>query len=306
MSARAIQPTAGGRLNKLIELIENGGVAFGTWVRAGAVLDAIWVGDSSYDFALYDLEHDRFDVEALRTSLQFMLNPRRIAESALAGTPRPAVVPVARIPANGREHSEWLTKLLLDVGLYGVVFPTINTVDEARHALQSMRYPQAEGSPDVEPLGRRGYAPAHAMRYWGLDRYEYYRRADAWPLDPQGELLPIMQCETAEGLANLPAICRELQTPGLILISAGDLSLSLGLEGRYTSRLWAAVWEAARICADHGVPFGSAQGTRENVEELIGRGCQMITFDDRHDVAALHHALTVSGRAGEIPRPVAR
>jgi 4-hydroxy-2-oxoheptanedioate aldolase len=301
-----MRPPSGRRLNKLIELIERGGVCFGTWVRAGAVLDAIWAGDSGYDFALYDLEHDAFDVEALRTSLQFMLNPQRVARAALAGTLRPPVVPVARVPANGRERSEWLTKLLLDVGLFGVVFPTINTVEEARHALQSMRYPQAEGAPDAAPAGKRGYAPAHAMRYWGLDRYEYVRRADAWPLDPQGELLPIMQCETAEGVANLPAICREIKTPGLILISAGDLSLSLGLEGRYSAKLWDTVWEAARICADHGVPFGSAQGTRENVEELIGRGCQMITFDDGHDVSALHRALTVSGRAGEIPQPEPR
>jgi len=296
----------GGRLNKLISLIESGGVAFGTWLRAGSVLDAIWIGDSSYDFALYDLEHDAFDVEALRTTLQFMLNRRRIAEEALAGRMGPPVVPVARIPANGRERSEWMVKLLLDVGVYGVVFPTINTVDDARHALQAMRYPAAAGESDREPVGRRGYAPAHAMRYWGLSRYEYFDRADVWPLDPRGELLPILQCETVEGLTNLPAICRELKTPGVILISAGDLSVSMGLKGRYPPELWEAIWQAARVCQEHGVPFGSAQGTLQNVEELIGRGCQLITLDDTHDVAALHHALRAAGRGAELPPAPAR
>jgi 4-hydroxy-2-oxoheptanedioate aldolase len=169
-----------------------------------------------------------------------------------------------------------------------------------------MRYPAALGAADPEPAGRRGYAPANGMRYWGLPRYEYYDRADVWPLDANGELLPILQCETREGLANLPAICRELKTPGLILISAGDLSVSLGLKGRYTGELWEAVWEAARICREHSVPFGSAQGTLENVEELIGRGCQLITLDDGHDVRALAHALAVTGRTAEHSDPPAR
>src|SRR5919198_702140 len=112
-----------GRLNKVIALIEGGGVAFGTWLRAGSIPDAIWIGDSAYDFGLFDLEHDAFDLEGLRISLQFMLN--------------------------GRERDEWLVKQLLDLGVYGVVFPTINTVEDARHALQAMRYPAAQSAPDV-------------------------------------------------------------------------------------------------------------------------------------------------------------
>ena len=306
MAETDVAPARRGRLNRVIELIERHETAFGTWVRAGNIAEAVWVGDSAYDFALFDLEHDAFDLEGLRISMQFMLSRQRIADEALAGRFGPPVVPVARIPSNGRERSEWLVKHLLDLGAYGVVFPTINTVDDARHAVQVMRYPAARNATDAEPVGRRGYAPSNAMRYWGVPRFDYYDRADVWPLDPNGELLPILQCETVEGLANLPAICRELKTPGLILISAGDLSVSLGLKGRYTAELWDAVWQAARVCEEHGVPFGSAQGTLENVGELLERGCRMITFDDAHDVRALHHALTTTGRAGQIPPPAAR
>ena len=89
-----------GRLNKVIALIEAGGVAFGTWLRAGSIPDAIWVGDSAYDFALFDLEHDAFDLEGLRISLQFMLNRRRIAEEALAGRLGPPVVPERLVAPN--------------------------------------------------------------------------------------------------------------------------------------------------------------------------------------------------------------
>ena len=62
-----------GRLNKVIALVEGGNAAFGTWLRAGSIPDAVWIGDSAYDFALFDLEHDAFDLEGLRISLQFML-----------------------------------------------------------------------------------------------------------------------------------------------------------------------------------------------------------------------------------------
>jgi 4-hydroxy-2-oxoheptanedioate aldolase len=285
-----------GRLNRVVELLEAGGTAFGPWLRAGSVPDAIWAAGSGYDFALYDLEHDAFDLEGLRLSLQFMLDRAQIGADALAGRRGPAVVPFARVPANGRERTEWLVKQVLDLGVFGVVFPTIETVEDARHALQAARYPQAGGAPDAAPPGRRGYAPANAARYWGLSREAYFRRADVWPLDPEGELLPVLQCETVAGLANLPAICQALPRPGLILISAGDLSVSMGYGGRYTPEVWDAIWRAADVCRRFGVPFGSAQGTAENVADLVRRGFQLITLDDGHDLSALRAAHAAARR----------
>jgi 4-hydroxy-2-oxoheptanedioate aldolase len=285
-----------GRLNRVIELIEGGGVAFGTWLRAGSVPDALWAAGAGYDFALFDLEHDAFDLEGLRLSLQFLLDRRQVAEAALGGRLGPAVVPIARVPANGRERNEWLVKQVLDLGVYGVVFPTINTVQDARHALQAMRYPATAGEAAAEPAGRRGFAPANAARYWGVSRDDYIERADVWPLAARGELLPVLQCETTEGLEHLPALCRALPRPGVVLISAGDLSVSMGHRGRYTAEVWDAIWQAADVCRQHGVPFGSAQGTADNVADLVRRGFRLITLDDAHDTAALRAARAAAGR----------
>jgi 4-hydroxy-2-oxoheptanedioate aldolase len=88
---------------------------------------------------------------------------------------------------------------VLDCGVYGIVFPMINTVEDAEHALQASRYIQARGAEDAAPVGRRGHAPANAIRCWGITQSEYYDKADVRPLDPRGEILPILQCETQQG-----------------------------------------------------------------------------------------------------------
>src|SRR5699024_3647220 len=101
---------------------------------------------------------------------------------------------------------------------------------------------------------------------------EYFDKADVWPLDPQGEILPILQCETIESVNNLPQIFEAVPKPGLILISESDLSVSLGHKAVPTPELHEAVQQAARICREHGVPYGSPQVTADNIEQRIADG----------------------------------
>jgi 4-hydroxy-2-oxoheptanedioate aldolase len=260
-------------LNKVIALLEQGKAAFGPFVVPGSIPDAYWITTTPFDFVVWEMEHNPYNVSDLRLSLQFMLNRKQIAES---GSVAPAVVPFVRVPIHGRENNEWIVKQVLDCGVYGIVFPMINTPDDAEHALQSMRYIQARDAADAEPVGRRGHAPGNAIRYWGVTPADYYARADAWPLDPNGELLPILQCETQQGVSNLRDILRRVPKPGVILISESDLSVSLGYGGQYTPEVEAAVQQAAGICKEFGVPFGSPQVNAQNVEQRIADGFQFL------------------------------
>lgn len=282
-----------GRLNKVIELIEQGKPAFGPFMQAGSIPDATYIAGSAYDAVVYEMEHSAFDLTALRLSLQFMLDRRQILES---GTLAPAVVPFVRIPPNGREHVEWIVKQVLDIGVFGIVFPMINTPEDALHAVSACRYPQANGAADQEPRGRRGHAPGNAMRYWGLSQPEYYDRADVWPLDPQGEILPLLQCETIEAVRNLPAILRAVPKPGLILISESDLSVSLGFRSQRTPEVEAAVQEAARICRDFGVVYGSPQVNAANVEQRIADGFRFLMPAPGRDLSVLQQGRRLAGR----------
>lgn len=273
------------RLNKVIGLIESGGVAFAPFAIAGSIPDATFYAGSGYDGCVFELEHQAFDLDALRLSLQFMLDRRQIVESKSLA---PAVVPLVRIPINGRERVEWVVKQVLDIGVFGMVFPMINTPEDALHALSASRYPQSAGAADHWPTGHRGHAPGNACRYWGLPQPEYFEKADIWPMDPAGEILPLLQCETIEGVKNLPAILKATRNkPGLILISEGDLSVSLGHHGQYTTEVEQAVQEAAKICKDAGVPYGSPQVTAANVEQRIADGFQFLMAAPSRDTSLL-------------------
>ena len=55
-----------------------------------------------------------------------------------------------------------------------------------------------------EPRGVRGWSPAVAAKRMEPNPCRTYaRRADLWPLDPEGELLLVVQIETRQGIENL-------------------------------------------------------------------------------------------------------
>src|SRR5205814_604307 len=124
-------------------------------------------------------------------------------------------------------------KQVLDSGVYGVVWPHVSTVEDARNAVAASRYPRPKSAPLYEPAGQRGDAPAAAARYWGLTQQEYYAKADVWPLNPLGEILVIIMCEDVQGIDNLPEILREVPGIGVVLIGEGDLSQNLGHPRQY-------------------------------------------------------------------------
>lgn len=90
------------RLNKVVGLLEAGKVAFGPFISAGSIPDAVWAASSAYDVGVYKIEHSPFDASALRLSLQFILDRKQIAQSESIPPP---VVPYVRNPINGCENN---------------------------------------------------------------------------------------------------------------------------------------------------------------------------------------------------------
>ena len=180
------------------------------------------------DYVYVDMEHGPMDFRALHAFLLGMIDKQAIAE---AGSLRQRVSPLARIAPYGRESSEWAVKQALDIGLMGLIFPSIETPEQALGAVRSMRYPPRRGSRYPEPPGLRGSGPAIATWFWGLSPAEYTRRADLWPLNPVGDLVALMMIETAAGVRNVDAIAAVPGVTGL-LIGPSDLSNSLGVARR--------------------------------------------------------------------------
>lgn len=208
------------RLNTAIAALQSGKPAFATFC-ASDTGTAQGLAGTAYDAVVFEMEHGGYDIGALRNALQYLLDRRQIAT---AGSIVPAPTPLVRIPPNGGEMNQWIAKQVLDAGVYGIIWPHISTVAEARNAVASCRYPRPQDAPRFEPAGQRGDAPATAARYWGLTQQEYYAKADVWPLDPDGEILVGMMCEDVAGVRNLRSILREVPGIGVVIIGEGDLS----------------------------------------------------------------------------------
>src|SRR5215467_9919502 len=188
------------RLNGVIRALEQGKTAFVSFAPPD-IETASALASSNLDGVAFEMEHAPMSPPVLRDALQYMLDRRQILDS---GTLAPKVTPMVRIPPNGNEMNQWIAKQVLDIGAFGIIFPHVSTVEEAKNAVSACRYPRLPGTPLYDPPGIRGDAPARAARYWGLSQQDYYARADVWPLAPQGEILAVLQIEDTRAIENLP------------------------------------------------------------------------------------------------------
>ena len=265
------------RVSGLVSLLDQDIAAFGAIVNFGGVgnapLDAIrHAGDRNIDLVMYDLEHNPFDVAGLQTYMQFLLDPGVIAR---AGDVRASKTVIARIPAYGREldKNTWMIKNVLDVGVHGIVFPHIETPEQAFTAIRAMRYPQASGAPDFEPDGIRGFGGMVAARYWGLSVPDYMAQSDIWRMDPQGSLLPWFLIENKRGVANVREIARQLTAKNIgavLWAGTGDLGLSYNNDQQAVANAVDTILAAGK---EFGLPV--AMNGSANVKQRMERGARI-------------------------------
>ncbi|HEX5326238.1 MAG TPA: aldolase/citrate lyase family protein [Acetobacteraceae bacterium] len=282
------------RLNGAIRALETGSPAFVPFAGP-EIANALTFAASASDGVVFEMEHNPYDIRALRDCLQYMLNRRQIATS---GSIAPAVTPFVRIPPNGGENSQWIAKQVLDIGVYGVVWPHVSTIEDARNAVAACRYPRPPEARYHEPAGQRGDAPTAAARYWGLTAQEYYRRADVWPLNPAGEILVIIMCEEKRAIANLPKMLEQVPGIGVVLIGEGDLSQDLGHPRQYDHPTVAsAINDVLAICKQYKVPCGHPHVDTNNVESLLAQGFRWLMPAPVTSFAALELGRRAAGRA---------
>ena len=260
------------RLNKVIELLSAGKPALGIFSQGRSLLNAAALADSDFDFVMIDMEHAPLDFERLHAFLLGMVSRREVFEKRNL---QPNVIPFVRVPHNGREQLQFVIKQVLDLGVYGVMVPHVNTAEEALAAVVAARFAQRRGAPDFKPEGQRGFSPGIAARYWGLTVDEYTRRADLWPLDPQGELLLIVQIEEAQAVRHVEEI---INVPGVgaVFIGPADLSVSMGVK-MDAPEVEDAIQKILHACLRRGIPCG-IPATAGNVAMRIRQGFRFITL----------------------------
>ena len=281
------------RLNGIIRALEQGKPVFVTFAPIETT-PVMALRSSPYDGLVFELEHSPYDIRGLTDSLQYLLDRRQIHTS---GSLAPAVTPLARIAVNGCEMNQWQAKQVLDMGVYGVVWPHVSTVAEARNAVSACRYPRPPGSARYEPAGMRGDSPMRAAWYWGLTADEYYARADVWPLDPKGEILVAIMCEEVAGVKNLPQILEQVPGIGAVIIGRGDLSQDMGLPRQSEHpAVMEKVAEALAACQKYNVPCGLAGVEVDNIERFLKQGFRWFMAAPKPSYAVAEKGRLLAGR----------
>jgi 2-dehydro-3-deoxyglucarate aldolase/4-hydroxy-2-oxoheptanedioate aldolase len=202
---------------------------FGTHVCLSEPVIAEIFGNAGYDFLWIDTEHSAIDLHTLSMSI-----------GCLKYTGTPAIV---RVPMHDRNQ----VKKVLEMGADGVIFPMINTAEEADAAMKSCLYP---------PDGNRGFGPIRAQRYGFRDLQDYLANA-------KNEICRFIQIETETAVRNLPEIVKNPWIDGYI-IGPFDLSGSIGeLSNVFGQRTLALIEETVSILKAHNKCIGISTGSSD-------------------------------------------
>jgi 4-hydroxy-2-oxoheptanedioate aldolase len=281
------------RLNGVIRALESGKHALTAFSPADTE-SALAMSTSNFDGCVFEMEHQPWDTRALRDSLQYMLNRAQIVKQ---GSVAPLVTPMVRIPVNGVEKAQWQAKQALDSGCYGIIWPHISTVEEAYNAVAACRYPRLKSAPLYEPQGIRGDGPHGAVRYWGIGQQDYYKKADVWPLNPQGEILVIIQIEDTRGVENLDDMLKNVPGIGVVLIGEGDLGQELGYPRQYEHpELLKWMKRVVDTCKKHNVVVGHPHVEVGNAQRIIDEGYRFLMCAPTRSYAHLEKARELTGR----------
>jgi 4-hydroxy-2-oxoheptanedioate aldolase len=179
--------------NTFKQAIRAGRQQVGLWVSLASAYSAEIVAGSGFDWLLLDGEHSPND-------------PPRILEQLHAASAYSDVHCVVRPAWNDKV----LVKRYLDVGTQSFLIPYVQSADEARSAVEAVRYP---------PRGVRGVA--------GTTRASRFGRVADYARLAENEICMLVQIETRAGLDHLEAIARTDGIDG-VFIGPADLAAGLG------------------------------------------------------------------------------
>jgi 4-hydroxy-2-oxoheptanedioate aldolase len=141
----------------------------------------------------------------------------------------------------------------LNAGVTTISFVEVDTAEELRQGIAAMRF-ASKGGTRPDDIGS-------APKYWGLSEAEYRKKADVWPLNPDGELVVWAIVETKEGLANVREIA-QVKGLGVLVPGAGTLGgvfSTTGPDGRRVRDdvAWeAAIQQVLAACKEFHLPCG--------------------------------------------------
>ncbi len=143
-----------------------------------------------YDYTWFEMQH---------STLEF-----KDVEAMIAACPHVAAIPMIRLP----DAQEWHIQHATDIGVLGIIVPTVDDVDRAREAAKWARYP---------PVARRSSGYGQARTLWGINAIDYAKTIN-------DNMLVVVMIETPTGVANAYDIA---SVPGIDVVITGNNDLSV-------------------------------------------------------------------------------
>jgi 4-hydroxy-2-oxoheptanedioate aldolase len=265
------------RVNHVRRRLDAGEPSIGTWMSLPSPEAAEFVAELGLDWLVVDTEHNPIDITTLARMFAAM---------------RPSgIAPMVRIPWNSAEN----VKRVLDAGAWGIVFPMVNTREEAERAVEAARY---------HPAGNRSVGGGRHGMSFGTSAKEYYENAN-------DQVLVVVQIEHIDGVRNADEI---LSVPGVnaCFIGPNDLAASMGL-GLGVSletdipEVVDAIRTIRETCVRHGVAPGIHTSGAAAVNRRIAEGFQFCAMASelRYMVGSMSEDLATldwspSSRTGQI------
>lgn len=186
-----------------------------------------------YDFVWIDTEHAAITLPMVLSGI-----------SAAQAKGCSAIVRIAK-------NDPVLAKPILEMGADGIIFPMVNSAEDAEKAVKACLYP---------PEGCRGFGPLRANDYGGIPAQQYREEANR-------DLLKIIQIEHVDAVKALDEI---LEVKGIDLVVCGpmDLSASANKLGMMKDPEVKELMDTIiRKCKAAKVPFGISMGYNPDLRD---------------------------------------
>jgi 4-hydroxy-2-oxoheptanedioate aldolase len=245
--------------------LRSGEVTYGIFLGAATPVTAEVCAAAGVDWVLLDLEHGAGGEEQ--------------ALDVIPAAAAYAVPTVVRVESTERIRAG----RLLDLGATGVMFPRVETADEAAACVRHLRYP---------PAGDRGVATYNRMCRYGLDPGALDRS--------DNDVLGVVQIETLPALDAVEGIAA-LDGVDVLFVGPRDLSHALDVPGQTQAPAYLAALDRVLAAArGHGKAAGLLVPDGAAAARMSAAGWRFLAIGS--DTALLAGALTAElRRAGEAP-----
>ena len=242
------------RENSVLRKLRNGKVTLGSWVCLNSSIGAAIMAKSGWDWLVIDAEHGVIDYRDMVEAIQAILATQ--------------TVPIVRVTWNDPA----LIKRALDAGAMGILVPMVMNAEEARRAVEAVRFP---------PEGKRSVVGVAAEVLHGES---YLERANR-------EILLAVQIEHKDTAERADEICR-VSGVDVVFIGPYDLAASMGLLGTNFKRnpAWQEmVQKVLNAAQEAGKPAGIHAQSVEEAEIYLRQGFRFLAVGS--DVQFLRSAV---------------